>query len=146
MDSHLTAIIVLAVALGASSVSLYLTQRIRDEAYFRKTLARSRRVWVAHIPTMALMLTSVMQAVSAVTGFPFMLDPSSGFAARNAYGIWMLFQYLSLMLSSLAFFSIVGVPLVLWWLTQRKPERPRGNADLSDTAHDAPTTESSPHR
>lgn len=124
-------LVVLLLVYGLTGLSLNLTRRISDQAYFRRRLAHGRLPWIAHIPTYGLMVYGTLYLVGAFTGFPYTLDPET-FLARNAYGIWSLAMAVSQVLSGLALFSVVGVPVLLWLFTQRIPERGAGRTRGSD--------------
>lgn len=120
-----TLILVTAVIVAVCAASLWFTRRVADSAYFRKGLARSRWPWVAHIPTYALIVLVVMRTVTPLTGFPLNLDAGQ-FMGRNIYGIWSLALTIASLASSLSLFSVVGVPMGLWFLTQKLPHRRPG--------------------
>lgn len=116
------ALLVLLLVLAVCGLSLWLTRRIADGAYFRKALAQSRWPWIMHTPTYALALLYVMNTVTAYTGFPLSLDAAT-FMGRNLYGIWSLVTTVSSAVSALSLITLVGVPLILWILTQKVPHR-----------------------
>lgn len=124
----MTVLLAALLILGVCALSLWLTRRIADGAYFRRPLAQSRWPWIVHIPTYALATLYVMNTITALTGFPLNLDAAT-FMGRNLYGIWSLFVTLASAASALSLITVVGVPLVLWILTQkvrhRRPRRQR---------------------
>lgn len=127
MIGTILAFLLLSFAIPAAS--LWMTRKITDEAYFHKRLAHGRLPWIAHIPTYALIVSGVLRIITALTGFPLNLDAST-FMGRNLYGIYTLALTLGSALSALAVITIVGVPTLLWFYTQRVPERRRSNADI----------------
>lgn len=118
------------MAYGVTTLSLVLTRRACDAAYFRRRLAHGRLPWIAHIPTYGLMAYGTLYLIGAMTGFPYTLDAQT-FMGRNAYSIWALAMALAQVLTGLSLFTIIGVPLVTWLFTQRIPESPSKTARKS---------------
>lgn len=104
-------------------LSLWVTRRTLDGAYFRKHLRDRRWIRLLHIPTWAMMLFYTMVSVTAYTGFPVSGFQPGNFLWSSTYSVWNMCWFGSLFFSIPAALTLWLVPLGLWALTQRIPEK-----------------------